>query len=265
MKTRITIYSLDKKSSASFDMGELVSYVRENEEFMHNKEHDGWAYSDTEMFPIIGPTQANNYTVSTPLGECKQDQHGLLREMTYKLESQTAQSVTYSKKYTAGSIILNSKYPKRSTQKELFWNYDFLFTKTFEITNDALLVHFQFECASGMPYMLGYHPAFVLSGYGNEYFEWKGGSVTLSEIMYGGNTAYPVLNQQEILLIKDSGFYVKLKTTGFTNFMLWSPAPNMVCIEPITQYPDASQINSQQNMKLSCGKESFSVEISAAI
>lgn len=263
MKQTITIHSTDQKSSASFLMGELISYIKEGEELMHNREDEGWAFTDTEMFPIIGPTQANKYTVSTPKGDCKQDQHGLLREMTYTLENQSAQKVRYSKKYIAQRVIINSKFPKRSEQKELFWTYDFLFTKTFEITNDSLRVTFEFESAEGMPYMLGYHPAFVLSGYGSEYFEWKGGSVTLDHIIHGGNTAFPVLGKEEILLVKDSGFDVKLTTGGFGNFMLWSPVPTMVCIEPITQYPETSQSYNAQNMRSSKGKESFWVEITA--
>ncbi len=85
--------------------------------------------------------------------------------------------------------------------------------------------------------MLGYHPAFNLSGNETEICKTKSQEVTLQKIMDGGSTAYPVLNTQEIKLIKTKGFNIGIKTEGFNNFMLWTEVPNMLCIEPITAYP----------------------------
>ena len=51
--------------------------------------------------------------------------------------------------------------------------------------------------------------------------------------------SYPVLNAQEIILLKNTGFNISIKTKGFNNFMLWTEVPNMLCIEPITAYPYA--------------------------
>ena len=67
------------------DKGELVSFNQNNHEFIHQKGSPGWGSSDTEMFPIIGPLNENNFSITTPKGIAHQDQHGHLRQMQYKL------------------------------------------------------------------------------------------------------------------------------------------------------------------------------------
>jgi len=74
--------SADKNSIVKIEEGELISYLKNGEEIIHQKGNPGWKNSDTEMFPIIGPTETNNFIVSTPKGNCIQDQHGLLRGIT---------------------------------------------------------------------------------------------------------------------------------------------------------------------------------------
>ena len=73
------------KNTVSIDQGELISYKIKGEEFIHQKGSPGWRNSDTEMFPVIGPTAQNNFMVPSPKGDSFQDQHGILREMPYQL------------------------------------------------------------------------------------------------------------------------------------------------------------------------------------
>ncbi len=84
--------------------GELVSYRAEGYEFMHQKGEPGWGNTDTEMFPIIGPTAGAGYRVQVPKGNAVQDQHGLLRELTYIPEGQEEHSASYVKDYKAQEI-----------------------------------------------------------------------------------------------------------------------------------------------------------------
>lgn len=261
MKKIITLTSPDKNSSAKIDAGELISYMKGNEELIHQRGDAGWANSDTEMFPIVGPTAANNFKINTKKGTNLQDQHGLLRELKYALLKNEEHSVSLQKKYKAGKNIKNSKFPDRSSQEDLVWLYNFTFTKSFELTNDSLTVHFEFQTEKGMPFMLGYHPAFKLSSTVSEVFKWKEEQIGLKEIIEGGHSAFPVLNTQEIHLLKEEGYNLKIKTINFDNFMIWSPTPNMVCIEPITQYPEKLQMYSEKNMRSSSGDEKFLVEI----
>jgi len=51
------------KQSVQIDEGELVSYSVSGHEFIHQKGSPGWRNADTEMFPIIGPTNEANFKV----------------------------------------------------------------------------------------------------------------------------------------------------------------------------------------------------------
>lgn len=125
MKT--TLISADTASKVIIEAGELVSYIKNNEELIHQKGTPGWRNSDTEMFPVIGPTDAANYTVTTPKGTCIQDQHGLLRELTYTIINSSATTAVYQKIYTENTEVKNAKFPKKSPKELLILN-QFLIT-----------------------------------------------------------------------------------------------------------------------------------------
>ncbi|PKP14162.1 MAG: aldose epimerase [Bacteroidetes bacterium HGW-Bacteroidetes-3] len=262
MEPQILI-SPDKSSIVKIDKGELVSFLKNEEELIHQKGQPGWRNSDTEMFPVIGPTEANDFMVSTPKGDAIQDQHGLLRELTYNLMENGAHFAVFQKAYTVNSIVNNSKFPKKSPEEKLSWPYGFRFKKGYELSNDSLKITFEIEAEKGMPFMLGYHPAFKLSGDYSEICKTKNQEVALQKIMDGGSTAFPVLNTDEISLVKNTGFNIKIKTKGFNNFMLWTEVPNMLCVEPITAYPyDKGKLPlSKKLFGLSKGKDCFEVLI----
>ena len=72
------------------------------------------------MFPVIGPTAKNNFRVHTKNGDAILDQHGLLRELEYSLVSSDENSAKFIKKYKKNTLINNSKFPKKSTEENLF-------------------------------------------------------------------------------------------------------------------------------------------------
>ncbi|WP_418649286.1 aldose 1-epimerase [Tenacibaculum aestuariivivum] len=251
-------------SSVTICNGELISFIVNNNEIIHSKKAPGWNASDMEMFPIIGPTKLNNFNIDTPNGIAKQDQHGLLRELNYQLISSDKTSAVFEKKYKKNTLIKNSKFPEKSTQEKLFWTYDFIFRKIISLEKSAIKIDFEIISDKKMPYMLVYHPSFKLSGFADEIIKTKNKEISLSEILNVGSTAYKVLNTNEINLIKKQGTDVKISTKNFDNFMLWTPVKNMVCIEPITQYPlEKDSENSIKNSRISTGKDLFSVIISA--
>ena len=218
------------------DEGELVSYSAVGHEYIHQKGSPGWRNSDTEMFPIIGPTNEANFRVTTPKGAAVQDQHGLLREMAYQLVSQTETKAIFRKQYVSGTPIKNSKYPSKSTEEYLFWPYNFEFTKSFEISENGLRIQFKITAEEGMPFMLGYHPAFKLTSE-RASIKTAERTIALQEVLDVGSRALPVMDCNSLTLV-DVGELI-IKTEGFGNFMLWTEVPNMLCIEPITFYPYA--------------------------
>jgi len=218
------------------DEGELVGYSAVGHEYIHQKGSPGWRNSDTEMFPIIGPTNEANFRVTTPKGAAVQDQHGLLREMAYQLVSQTETKAIFRKQYVSGTPIKNSKYPSKSTEEYLSWPYNFEFTKSFEILENGLRIQFKITGEEGMPFMLGYHPAFKLTSE-RASIKTDERTIALQEVLDVGSRALPVMDCNSLTLV-DVGELI-IKTEGFGNFMLWTEVPNMLCIEPITFYPYA--------------------------
>ena len=103
-----------------------------------------------------------------------------------------------------------------------------------------------------MPFMLGYHPAFKLSGQHTEIVESGSKQISLQDILDVGSIAFPALNTDELSLIKQDGYHIKIATKGFNNFMLWTEVPNMVCIEPITAYPYTGEKALGENLFRKC-------------
>lgn len=214
--------------------GELSGFRKGGHEFMHTPDQPGWGHSDTEMFPIVGPTADIGYRVQVPRGNALQDQHGLLRELEYTLVSATPTTAVLEKAYQAGTPVANSKYPGRSTARWLVWPYSFRFEKRFALLPDALEVSFEVSGDADMPFMAGYHPAFRLQR-ADARVTGCGRAIALSEVLAAGDRAYEVAGC-ETLVLEDNA-RLELRSRGFGNFMLWSPDPGMICIEPITYYP----------------------------
>tara|TARA_B110001450_G_scaffold171916_1_gene160390 strand:- start:3155 stop:3946 length:792 start_codon:yes stop_codon:yes gene_type:complete len=260
MNSEIQLKNL--KSSVSITNGELRSFKKEGVEFIHQKGTKGWRNSDDEMFPIIGPTYKNNFIVHTKKGNAIQDQHGLLRELNYSVVSINKDGANFIKKYVKETKIKNSKFPLKSSEKYLFWPFNFSFEKKFKLKNNILKIEFIINSEIGMPFMLGYHPAFLLSNTGKETLISNGKNITLSDVYKSGSNAFPILNSSKITLKNIDKKNLEITTKGFDNFMLWTEVDNMLCIEPITQYTSyTDQKFSEKNMSLSKGENTFSFQI----
>lgn len=263
MTETILLLSDDTLSKVKIDKGELISYQKNDVEYIHQKENNGWNNSDTEMFPVIGPTLKNNHIVSTKKGNAILDQHGLLREFEYDLICNHQKLAIFRKSYQKNTFLKNRKFPNKSSEEYVFWPYDFSFQKKFKLTNDALEITFEINSEKKMPYMLGYHPAFKLSGKEKERLKSPTKEYVLKNVFDAGSDALPILNTNEIVLHHSEKKDVKISTQGFSHFMLWTEVNNMLCIEPITHFPNLStQKYSEENMLLNSGKDCYSVLIS---
>ena len=256
------IFLKDSNSQVTIEKGELISFKVYNTEYIHQKGNKGWRKSDDEMFPVIGPTDKNNYVVHTEKGDAIQDQHGLLRELDYSIVSSNENRASFIKNYKKKTKIKNSKFPEKSSEEFLFWPYNFTFEKNFTLNNNVLSIDFIIKSEEGMPFMLGYHPAFLLSNSGMETFISNETSYSLKDVYKAGSNAFPILNTDKIILKNIDKKDLKITTIGFNNFMLWTEVNNMVCIEPITQYTSyTNQKFSNENMSISKGINRFFIEI----
>ncbi|PKB45118.1 aldose 1-epimerase [Cellulophaga sp. RHA19] len=217
------------------DKGELVNYLVDKVEYIHQKGDPGWRNADTEMFPLIGPTAEAGFKVWTPKGDAIQDQHGLLRELTYTLLSADSTAAVFQKEYKANNNVANSKYPNKSTVSELYWPYDFKFQKKFELTTTGVEITFLITAEEGMPYMLGYHPAFKTESNVTEVSYGENAKAAVKDIKAAGSVAYPLRDMTKAELQNTNA--ITIETQGFKELMLWTEVDTMLCVEPITFYP----------------------------
>ena len=264
MSEKIKLSSVDKKSIVIIDKGELVSYQVENIEVMHQKGDLGWGNTEIEMFPIIGATSGNEFSIQTPKGESKQDQHGILRVMDYTLKKATENNANFYKKYVANTELPNPKFPKKSTLQKLHWPYDFEFIKIFELTNDCLKIFFEIKSERSMPFMLGFHPAFKV--YNQDLIvNTINKSVSLENVLEAGASAFLLEKCKNVVIENNGDLKINLKTVGFKHMMLWSEVSNMICIEPITFYPPSVPTSKLfTGFENSNGHEKFEITISAS-
>ncbi|NJB72674.1 hypothetical protein GGR42_003165 [Saonia flava] len=216
------------------DAGELVSYLVDGHQYIHQKGSPGWRSSDAEMFPIIGPTNETDFMVQVSRGNAIQDQHGLLRELEYEIVFDNEVSATYKKVYKAGTVVKNSKFPEKSTKSMLMWPFGFEFQKKYELKEDGLYITFDVSGERDMPFMLGYHPAFKLHSE-SPIIVSNGNEITLGEVLEVGDRAFHIAECESVILKDEKS--LQISTQGFGHFMLWTPVPTMMCIEPITFYP----------------------------
>jgi len=249
-----------ENQKAIINAGELVNYEVNGYEFIHQKGSPGWGSSDTEMFPIIGPTAKANYQVNTPKGIAFQDQHGLLREMDYVVKKQSNKKLVVTKEYKSNTKIINSKYPEKSKVENLNWPYDFIFEKAFELKKDGLHITFSIQGEEGMPFMLGYHPAFKIRTQ-SALVKTKGLVISIPEVMKVGSRALQLPNCTQVTLMDQED--IKINTSGFGHFMLWTEVDNMLCIEPITFYPyEVEQIDLNKGFQLlKKNSKTFKIEL----
>ena len=256
------IYLENSKAKVAIENGELIHFVVDKVEYIHQKGNKGWRKSDDEMFPIIGPTAHNNFRVHTKKGDAILDQHGLLRELNYTLISSSKNEAVFQKNYIANTKINNSKFPEKSTEEFLFWPFSFTFQKIYSIVHDVLTINFKINSEKEMPFMLGYHPAFSLSNKGNEILIANHKHYSLSDVYNAGSDALPVLNTNKITLQNTNKRNVEITTEGFNNFMLWTEVDNIICIEPITHYTShLNQKYSEKDMFLVGVKNKFYVNL----
>ncbi len=262
MSEKVELKSEDNRSKVTLLNGQLSSYLFDQKEIMHQKGDPGWNNTEIEMFPIIGATKGNNFSISTPKSEAKLDQHGILRVMKYNLLSKTSSEAKFDKNYTANTILSNPKFPDRSTLSSLSWPYNFDFKKSFKITNKGLVITFEISSEKDMPYMLGFHPAFKIYN-SSSVFKTSNKQFSLSQILEAGSNAFPIKNCNQVILTNNGDVEIDIKTSGFRHIMFWSEVPNMVCIEPITFYPSSvSAKELYQGFDKSSGYEKFEIMIS---
>lgn len=142
----------DKLTVTVSDMGaELISVLgADGHEYMWDANEKYWGSHAPILFPTCGRTLDNTYTLGGVSYEMKS--HGFAAKHTFELSSYTEDSVT---------LVL-----KENEQTKKNYPFDFTLTAEYKVADNSLFVNYtvQNNDKKAMPYMLGWHPGFVLEG-----------------------------------------------------------------------------------------------------
>ena len=130
---------------------ELISVKgADGHEYMWDANEQYWDAHAPVLFPACGRTLDNTYTLSGKSYEMHA--HGFAREYPFTVAEKSDDSVTLVLK---GNEQTKKNYP-----------FNFTLTAEYKVVNNSLFVNYtvQNNDKKVMPYMLGWHPGFVLEG-----------------------------------------------------------------------------------------------------
>ncbi len=231
--------------AAVFD-GQLVSLEFNGRQYFHggglpedkktSEDKTAWGNSEIVMFPVVGPVKDDLVDV----GNARLIQHGIARALPFN------QTSLIAGKGTIEGISLLQAYngetvPNPKGTGKLNWPFNYKLAKRLRIIDDKLHAYFTLRNVSeqSMPYMFGWHPAFVSSGNGT--FQFDGSkrqpNVTLEEIAKEEGNAVLLEGVDDVKFLDMDGTGIDMKTAGFSNVMIWTPDQRVYCVEPVTRLP----------------------------
>jgi hypothetical protein len=239
--------------------GQLVSLERDGVEFMHGADKPeeakidsdrnpaAWSHSELVMFPVVGPTADSGYKVKTPAGEASLDQHGISRLSRFANGVNDGKNICVTQDFHSNTVLKNPRFePDKGNPAELTWPYDATLSKKVGFDGDLIRVDFTLENQSkqGMPYTLGWHPAFRTQGVPYDKIRFhpsKQESFTLDDVLNAPGHVKRVSNNGLIFVEygKTNVCLGVVSLEGFKHFVVWTPKPDagMFCVEPVTHQP----------------------------
>ena len=227
--------------------GELVTLSKNNNNILWNRDKQYWADSALVLFPFIGRNYNDKYIYKNI--EYSMPIHGFANKSEFTLIDQSNKSLTFSLKDNEQTYI---SYP-----------FHFELTIKYELNKEGLHIEFKVINNSDevMPYVLGYHPGFILNKALDNYFIKFNNSDNPKEIgivtkcmLNGNNTKLNLINNKlqlnknlfnysakvytgvgnDISLLDNESQIINIKYNGFKNIVLWQTLKsdaNFICIE----------------------------------
>jgi len=223
-----------------------------NKEYIWNGNPDFWGKHSPVLFPIVGSLKNNTYQYDNK--EFNLSRHGFAREMEFKLIEKQENSATF---LLASSEQTLGKYP-----------FDFNLYLIYTLNHKTLKIEYKVfnNGLSKMPFSIGAHPAFNLSGDFESYslaFEEKDSLNyhLLEDGLISNTTNTLALDQNElhlnyklfekdalvfkniqsksVTILENSKPFLKVSYPNFPDLGIWTPtnAP-FICIEPWFGYSD---------------------------
>ena len=226
-----------------------------NTEFVWNGNPEFWGKHSPVLFPIVGTLKNNTYSIDNK--EYKLSRHGFARDMEFELIKKEVNSVTFALKSSEKTLKL---YP---------FKFELHIIYTLEET--CLIIQYVVINSNNiaMPFSIGAHPAFSLTGNFEEYaiefeqeeslnyfllendlvsnttqkLETNNKKITLSYRLFDADAlVFKILKSNSLSILKNSEPLFKINFEGFPNLGIWTKnnAP-FICIEPWYGYSDTSE------------------------
>ena len=263
---------------------ELFSLKNSNsKEFIWEGNPIFWGKHSPILFPIVGTLKNNSYLNNGKQFEL--NRHGFAREMEFELIKKTEESATFS--------LVSTKETKE------IYPFDFELEICYTLIDNVLNIDYKVINKNDviMPFSIGAHPAFALSGnfedYSLEFFQDKSLNYhLLEEGLISNNTnelqlenkqlslnyqlfekdalVFKTLKSKSITILKKSNPILNVNFNDFPNLGIWTVvnAP-FLCIEPwfgysdtLDEYDDFSKKEGIQILeKNETFKSNYSIEI----
>lgn len=226
-----------------------------NTEFVWNGNPEFWGKHSPVLFPIVGTLKNNTYSIDNK--EYKLSRHGFARDMEFELIKKEVNSVTFALKSSEKTLKL---YP-----------FKFELHIVYTLKEMGLIIQYVVINSNNteMPFSIGAHPAFSLTGNFEEYaiefeqeeslnyfllendlvsnttqkLETNNKKITLSYRLFDADAlVFKILKSNSLSILKNSEPLFKINFEGFPNLGIWTKnnAP-FICIEPWYGYSDTSE------------------------
>ncbi len=263
---------------------ELISLrTKENKEYIWEGNPEFWGKHSPILFPIVGTLKNNSYLFNEV--EYHLYRHGFARDMEFDIIDFKDNSATFSIQYSRETLKV---YP-----------FEFELQITYTIEGNSLKVQYKVINTSKtqMPFSIGAHPAFALSGnFENysiafeqeetlEYYILENDLVSKTTKKLEANSKQILLNYElfnndalifksiksnSLTLLENSKPMIKVCFKDFPNLGIWTKksAP-FLCIEPWFGYSDtegnSGTIFEKEGIKILEGNKTFNSKFSIEI
>jgi len=231
---------------------ELISFKKENTEYIWEGNPEFWGKHSPVLFPIVGTLKNNTYTYNGK--EYSLSRHGFARDHEFEVYQFDKESITFS----------------LQSSSETFQNYPFVFELriTYLLTHNGLKVTYEVFNNNDfdMPFSIGGHPAFALGKAFEDYSLQFESDTTLKSYFLSNDLVsddfqeihldeqllkltYSLfekdaliikeLKSKSIFLMNEGETLLKFNFDDFPNFGIWTKekAP-FLCLEPWFGYSD---------------------------
>ncbi|OOG71629.1 aldose 1-epimerase family protein [Flavobacterium sp. A45] len=223
-----------------------------NKEYIWNGNPAFWGKHSPVLFPIVGTLKNNSYQHDNV--QYQLSRHGFAREMEFELIDKQENCATFS---LVASPETKEKFP-----------FDFDLHLIYTLENKSLTIEYKVfnNGESKMPFSIGAHPAFDLSGNFENYslaFEKEEtlnyylleeglisnatNELTLDknelhlnyELFANDALVFKKITSKSITILENSKPFLKVSYSDFPDLGIWTP-PNapFICIEPWFGYSD---------------------------